>query len=548
MRNLWRDSGLTIVVLPSGEQGKRLYEVAKLWTDLKMLAPAMWVSAELLDSHVDGPPKQMAIVLGNKLGGSTDEVKVDLFQQLARQPLSLVRLLVVRSAIPNDEFDAKQDVLALLLSKYLTLSMPTTRSSNDTSDGRTDLIKLNLLTAPTEHEATEGSRYVSNLFHANFVAATEDRATPSSGDAFVRYDDSNLKFSGFTMMHVASLGALWAGLPQGTYELVKPGGALSDQVYVSRIFLSAILTDGLARRASTRVLDTTGKANSGFVDLTTGLTIEGTVPIPDSEYEKWIGWMVEKSFSFDDSILGYKPAVAINESKARDLTIKRQIIEFFRFCADKLLRVPYFAMLWLYRAIVKSLNSIFQGGTRGASAISVPEERMDKRDQILLEELASVQETKTKADAALVSPITPSHLRSSPDLWNKLRRIVFGMLDGSNLEQFDAPRTDKGWQIFYKVAAVFNDPSEKLSVMNPESDDEKQMDLDWNAVARVPEINGQFHAKTRALELENQKSLEQLVAIRQDLDAKDLRISALKSRLEELQPKAPVEEVEEVIL
>jgi hypothetical protein len=122
------------------------------------------------------------------------------------------------------------------------------------------------------------------------------------------------------------------------------------------------------------------------------------------------------------------------------------------------------------------------------------------------------------------------------------------MLDGSNLEQFNVPKADAGWPIFYKVSAVFNDPSEKLSVMNPDSVDEKQMDLDWNAVARVPEINGQFHAKTRTLELENQKTLEQLVAIRQDLDAKDLRISALKSRLEELQPKAPVEEGEEEIL
>ena len=119
MRNLWRDSGLTIVVLPSGEQGDRLYEVAKLWTELKMLAPAMWVRAELLDQNVDGPPKQTAIVLGNKLGGSTDEVKVDLFQQLARQPLGLVRLLVVRSALPNIDFDDKQDGLVSLLSKYL---------------------------------------------------------------------------------------------------------------------------------------------------------------------------------------------------------------------------------------------------------------------------------------------------------------------------------------------------------------------------------------------------------------------------------------------
>jgi hypothetical protein len=548
MRNLWRDSGLTIVVLPSGEQGDRLYEVAKLWTELKMLAPAMWVREELLDPVMDGPPKQTAIVLGNKLGGATDEVMVDLFQQLARQPLSLVRLLVVRSAIPNTAFDEKQDALVSLLSKYLDWSMPATIGSSEATESITSFVKLNLLTAPTDYAAQDGARYVNHLFNANFVAATEDRATPNSGDAFVRYDQSTLKFAGFTMMHVASLGALWTGLPQGTYELVKPGVWMGDKVFVSRVFLSAILTDGLARRASSRVLDSAGNANSGFVDLSVGLPIEGTFPIEDADYDAWIAWMVGESFTFDGSVLRYKAAGAADESKSRDLTVWGQIIEFFRFCGDKLLRVPYFAMLWLYRGLVKALNATFQGGNRGASAIAEPEERMDKRDQILLNKLASVQDTKAKADAALVSPVTPSHVRSTPELWNKLRRLVFGMLDGSNLEQFNVPKTDNGWPIFYKVAAVFNDPSEKLSVMNPESDDKKQMDLDWNAVARVPEINGQFHAASRTLELENQKTLEQLVAIRQDLDAKDLRILALKSRLEELQPKPPVEEVEEEIL
>jgi hypothetical protein len=548
MRNLWRDSGLTIVVLPTGEQGDRLYEVAKLWTELKMLAPAMWVRAELLDPKVDGPPKQTAIVLGNKLGGSTAEVRVDLFQQLARQPLGLVRLLVVRSALPNVDFDDRQDTLVSLLSKYLDWSMPATTSRSEASENLTVLVKLNLLTAPTNHEAQESARFVNHLFNANFVAATEDRATPNSGDAFVRYESTSLKFAGFTMMHVASIGALWTGLPQGTHELVKPGVWMGDKVYVSRVFLSAILTDGLARRASTRVLDSAGDANSGFVDLNIGLPIEGTVPIPDSGYDSWVEWMVQQSFLFDDGVLSYKSTRDAEESKVRDLTVVGQIIEFFKFCADKLLRVPYFATLWLYRALVRSLNSTFQGGNRGASAIAEPEERMDKRDQMLLEKLASVQDTKAKADAALVSPVTPSKVRSTPELWNKIRRLVFGMLDGSNLEQFGVTRSENGWPIFYKVSAVFNDPSQKLSVINPESDNEEQMDLDWNAVARVPELTRQFQAKTRNLETQNEKTLEQLVAIRQEVDAKNLRISALKSRLEELQPKSQNEEVEEEVL
>jgi hypothetical protein len=258
--------------------------------------------------------------------------------------------------------------------------------------------------------------------------------------------------------------------------------------------------------------------------------------------------MVAQSFTFDGAVLTYKAPRPSDESKARDLTVLGQISEFFKFCLDKMLRVPYFAVIWLYRALVRTLNLIFQGGSKGSSLIAEPKERMDKRDQLVLEKLESVQETKAQADAALVSPVTPSHVRSTPELWNKIRRLVFGMLDGSNLEQFGVTKGDNGWPIFYKVAAVFNDPSQKLTVLNPESQDAEQMDLDWNAVARVPEINGQFHAKTRTLELENQKTLEQLVGIRQQIDSKSLRISALKSRLDELQPKPEADELEEEAL
>jgi len=119
------------------------------------------------------------------------------------------------------------------------------------------------------------------------------------------------------------------------------------------------------------------------------------------------------------------------------------------------------------------------------------------------------------------------------------------MLDGSNLEQFGLSKSQNGWPIFYKVSSVFNDPSEKLSVINPEDEDSQMMDLDWNAVARVPEINGQFYSKSRLLEQENQKTLEQIVSIRSEVDAKNLRISALKSRLDELQPKQLPEDEEE---
>jgi hypothetical protein len=537
MRNLWKDSGLTIVLLPSGVQGDKLYSVAKLWTELRMITPAIWVRHELLTSETVRPPQQRALVLGTDQSGQVTEIEVDLFEQLARQPLNRVRLLVVRNALPNVEFDHKQDLLVDLLSDYLDWSMPASITVNESSEKVVDFVKLNLITSPTEHRVQEASKYQHSRFNAHFVAAAEDRATPASGDAFIRHSEDSEKFAGFTMLHVGSLGGLWVGLPQGTYEMVKPGAWLGDKAFVSRVFLSSILTDGLARRASTRVLERAGNPDSGFVDLNSDIPIQGTVPIPDSEIDAWINWMIGEVFKFDNGILSYHSPVPADEVAKRKLTLFRQMVEFVVFAWDKLIRVPYFALRWIYKGLVQIANSVFQGGNRGASIIPVPEEKMDKRDQLVLAKLASVTETKMKADAALASPVTPSHVKSSPELWSKVRKLIFGMLDGSNLETFGVPKSENGWPVIYRVSSIFNDPSKRTQILNPETlSPEEPLELSWEELAKYPELQKAFTDKRAAVDGENLKSLTKLVKLNDDVAAKKLRLTALKDHLEVIQP------------
>jgi hypothetical protein len=200
---------MTIVVLPSGTQGKKLFEVAKSWTELKLLAPSIWVMHEWLDSEAGNPPKQRAVVLGTKSSGALAQVDVDLFEQLARQQLLRVRLLAVRSLSKSSESDVDQDRLVDLLDKYVTLSLPLPISRDSTLDTYTAFQKLNLITNPTEFESLSGSKLVSQRYNANFLASAEDRSAPLAGDAFVRHDENSDRFASFTMMHIATLGALW---------------------------------------------------------------------------------------------------------------------------------------------------------------------------------------------------------------------------------------------------------------------------------------------------------------------------------------------------
>lgn len=518
MKDIWQESGMTIVIPPSGQQGEDLFTVAQLWTDLKLLSPSVWVRNLSAVKSDQRPPRQAATVLGNSRSGSSRAVEVDLFQQLSRQSLFTVRLIVVRNAVPGLEHDELQEQLVELVSKYIELSLPMLASGQEDSDAKTNLIKLNLLTTTTEHVSPHGNKLVGPQFHANFVASTEDRSAPLAGDAFVHFEEESLRFAGYTLMHVATLGALWSGLPQGIYELVKPEVWSGNKAYVARIFMSAILTDGLARRAASRVLQRAANPADGFTDLSAEIAIEGTYPIPESDTDAFIDYMADQTFTFDREILRYKPAIADRMPAKYEFSFWGQLKDFLAFSLDKLISIPGHAAIWVWRKIVRLVNLIFQGGSKGSAAIREPIEKLDRRDVVLQEMRQRISETKNRADETLQSPITPSRVRSTPDLWVSIRKLVFGMLDGSNLKNFGFQKSENGWPIFYKASTLFHDPAKKLKVVDPE-DPEKFIELSWGNLMDASSASQAIFSKNRKLQEEIQHNLADLVDLQLKLKA-----------------------------
>lgn len=465
--NLWDESGLTLVVLPSGIQGEKLLKVAKEWTSLRLLAPSIWIDPEKLNSAPGAPPAVEALAIASTRAGEVKEVRVELFQQLARQQLSKVRLLVARPALPDLAFDLVQDKFVELISGYLEISVPKIQMRSELEDEGVSLVKLNLITGPTEHVEPAPNEMLDPLFNAHFVASAEDRSGPRTGDAFVKdYPDSD-KFAGFTMLHIATLGALWQGLPKGGYELISASTWEGDSVYVSRVFVSAILTDGLIRRACARVIEAAADTHRGIEDLGVGLNIEGTYPIPDGEVDAWLDYLVDLTFGFDDSVLQYKPALEAPTPPKPKFGFLKQLGDFGVFAGGKLLRIPFYAFLWVVAKMAKLFNDLFQGGDKGSAKVSGPEENSDPKDLILLKKYDEVFIVKQKADEALVSPVGRGKLRSTPALWANLRKLLFGFVDGSNLHLFNVSRSENGWPVFYKISSMFNDPSEKATFSNP---------------------------------------------------------------------------------
>lgn len=506
--SLWGKAGITIVVLPAGPQGDILYSVAKEWTALRLLSPSTWVRPEDLLTG-DGPPKMNATVLASTRAGEVKERSIDLFKLLALQKLSVVRLLVVRPAVPGSGFDKVQDDFVEVIAPYLDRAIPVLPPSSIDADDDISFVKINLITGPTEHVADQATELMDTLFNVHFVPSAEDRTGPRTGDAFVRYAAESPKFAGFTLLHVATLGALWVGIPKGGYQLSASAVWEGDSVYVSRVFVSAILTDGLIRRACARVLETIADSRGSIDDLGAGLTIDGTFPIQDSDVESWLDFMVNTSFDLEDGILNYKPVLASPTPPRMKLGFGGQLADFFRFAFGKLGRIPYFAWLWILGKLASLFNRLFQRGDQGSAQVVAPEEGADPLDKELLKKFDEVFEVKRLADQALVSPVGRSNLRSTPGLWERVRKLIFGFMDGSNLAQFGVQKSENGWPVFYQVSSSFPDPA--LKIKAELSENQSVQEFGWGSTLAAQEYVGELTRKQSDAKKQMQEQLSLVV-------------------------------------
>lgn len=542
MSKLWDESGATIVLLPSGDQGKALYQVAKSWSELGLISVGLWITPDLALPETGLVPKQTVVALGKNKNGLPLEVQVELFEQLAMGPIQTIRLVVVKTSVPDAEQDAKQENLINSLTQYLQHASPKTQMRDDGKKVAGNLLLLNLIVAPTEHASSLGKSLFNPKFNANFVAAVEDRSGPNSTDGFVRSEE-NQKFAGFAMMHVATLGALWVGLPSGTFELIQSGvSSTSDAAYVSRVYVSAILTDGLARRASSRVLQRAADPYSGVLDLTRNAPIDGTYEIDSSQIDAVIDQLVKNTFEFDNKMLSYESFIAKSLDHQYWAHWYQQIFDFLKFSGDKLLRVPYFAVLWIASRFVRMLNAIFQGGDKGSTLIREPEERFDALDRSIKNVYQDVLKTKEQADEALVAPVSPSWVKSSPELWERLRKMLFGILDGSNTESFGFPVKENRVPMFHRVSSLFTDPAEKLTIADPENPSE-QIELGWTDLIAGQDLSNRFSDLQKASDEKIKQALANVVQLEKDLESSTKRIAAIEERLKQLTQSGEAAEV-----
>lgn len=530
MHSLWGQGNISVILFPSRSFYNSIFEEMKKWVEDGLIAPALWVFPEDIEDKELEPAHIKSIVCGKNKDGLVELIEVDVFEQLARAEFENVRLVAVRAFHSNIAEDKVQKNNLATLAKYVELSLPRPSARDSEKRFKTNFFKINLIAAPSQMHSSDFRTSTEETWDANVIASPEDRSTPWAGDAFVRSDK---KFAKFVAMHVASVGALWNGISHSPFEILEKESSQRGQFWVSRVFVNAILTDGLSRRVSAQVLKEIGDPNSDLFDPEFGVQIPGTVVLDEARAESYVNWMVDIVFGLENSSLSFKGINGEEEPGKENWYEWAQMKSFLTFSWDKIRAIPWWMWVWIRRAIGRKLTKTFQGSDGKATVGISQTDAMDARDKILIDQILRLQSAEENAKKALISPFLKRATKSSASLWRDIRKLVFGMLDGSDLTKFGLNPQDNRVPVFAHVSQVIQDPNEKYEVSDEVKEELKINSINWQNLEVTDSV----------IELENKK----LQDLKQKLDSNLKRSVEIDTKIEEfrnLLNPAPVKETE----
>lgn len=512
----WENNSLSIVLLPSEARYAKVHEQLKQWIGDGLLGNFIWMTADDIQQELFGPPTIRGFVWGLDENREVKGVEVNAFEELAKNCFKTVRLVAVRVLSNTFEPDEQEYKKFEVLSESVKLSLPL-MMGQDQPGQKTDLRRINLIIYPTELKRTDHSEVFKGYWDHHVVASPEDRKTPLSADRFVKEDS---RFPKFIAMHIAATGGLWNGIARSPFDdLAKPeSGAKSYQL--SRIFVNSVLTDGLSRRIAASVL---ADLADSTIDLhSKGLVAEipDTVFISDADSEAWVNQMVEIIFNLEAATLTFNQPSVSDELKWMKWSEWKGIKDFVAFSGKKIVSMPKWCWIWFRRRIGKKLTESLAGPDGGLLIGIDQSDADDIRDREIFEGMAKIQGSVDEARRALVTPFRSTSTASRPGLWSDIRQLIYGFLEGGDLDKFGINNLDGRYPIFSKVRDVIQDPRATKRVPDAVADLSDIKEISWTNIDKADDLV-RAHAKhisERQSELD--LAINKLVEI--DLQIKDL--------------------------
>ena len=465
-RNPWPAKAASVIILPSGERGQVLHAMAKSWSQSGILGQALWVMPK------DDLNKSHDLAIEAQIFGRQKVVSVDLFQQLAQNPLSTLRILAVRLLVDQKDEDPIQDYVISALDRLTNVGVPVQTGTTGTTSSGTDVQRINMIMAPSWIEEVKHRSLTESRWTHNVIISPEDRTSPWGIDAFVR-EETNLY--GITIANVASVGGLWMGTPKGSFEITSHNrSGIPGQIWLQRTFARGVLTEGLAVAQSVKALMAAADAESNNLRPEYGLQPEGIAILPDDQIANLISDMSANIFKLGDGALTYNAFKSGDESGRRKIGVIGQLVEFAKFAWNKTLMIP----IWIFESVIgavsRKFTKIFQGeeGDAEVDANIDLKRPLDKRDQEIANSIFDLDKRRLAALGPESKMQSSTLVRSTPELWANQRKYLFAMLDGSDGPAgISVPEKEQRRLVFGRLRDVVfdvNDEWQVPTVMSPE--------------------------------------------------------------------------------
>jgi hypothetical protein len=509
MAKHWISGNLSILAIPDQELFDSFLPMIKEWTYEGLLGPFMILGPSSYQKIENRPPKVEVVVFGLNEQNDVEELKRDLFASLASQEWRMVRLLALHQI--TDEWTTTKCNWAVLndIADQISNVLPLAGTRATAAAGGTVFRKMNLVVAQAQRKNDGIEDVLNQNWDLNIFASPEDRSNPWSPDAMI---EDGERLAMFSLVHAASVGAMWEGIPVGPYDTLDSEGGVTGKIYISRSFVSAIVTDSLARRVAAKTLSTIGLAPEDLFSARLGVAIPGTQVVPPQDVPAYKQWMVDQIFSLDNGFLQFKSSGALDEPPKLRWYELQQLLHFLKFSGNKLGSVPRWAYLAIRRKLGRKMTKSLHGAD-GLAQIGVDQEdALDRRDRQLILALQQTNLEAQNARRAMSAPYSKrgdGQIPASVSLWGGIRRIFFGLLDGSRLDDFGISQENGPLPVFSGLNAVVQDPDDELRFpINAEPNGEEVL-LRWTDASQARDhIESLSSLRKQLLDEQNAKRIQ----------------------------------------
>jgi hypothetical protein len=487
-KRIWESGAVSIIVLPSGDQGRAILDLAQDWSRSWLLTPALWMLADEIpefDPNIEidlqVPPKLNAYLLGRDLEQNPVKEEVDVFWTLGSQPFTTVRFVAVRTE-QNSELMKRTSISAETAAKFISRAIPQPLDRAENEYLGSYFSKYNLIISPTNDRGVlEG--VLSQFWDANLIAAAEDRATPLSTDSFVKVGE---RFIGFALAHIATTAGLWAGLPISSAE-INSEKTQHRQARLQRVFVRGVTSDTLSADVAHWALQKLNHTDTNFeLGLVEGQDVKTISAELQSAYMNQLVDYLMKGPEGDGSKENFlfKPFEQAPKFASQQ-SITKRFINRAQDMAEGLFAIPKWISASTAYRLDYALEEVYN-------------------ENILYDSIPKRLAPKVKLPPVdvLLASLKPKLPMPTPDLWRFLRQTISSAIDAPTLEHPDVLHDkDGGLLVFATIEQVLPNPEASWSGDQYAIATEVTFErVEWLSAPKAQEISSNIQRRIDELE------------------------------------------------